>query len=105
MNKKKLFLKRVINLKIDSPINREKDLPLDFLKTEGKPDYLVIDHNLKIFFIIDAKNPEDDISKYNHLLYAYYAAFGINLIMITNGMEFRVAKKDATIIDQVQSKF
>ncbi len=81
------------------PINRDKELSIEHLKAEGKPDYLVIDDRGKIFFIIDAKHPEEDVSNYKNQLIAYCAAYEVNIIMVTNGIQFRIYNFAEIIID------
>lgn len=81
------------------PINRDKEIPIEYLKAEGKPDYLVIDDLREIYFIIDAKHPEEDISNYKNQLKAYCAAYGINIIMVTNGIQFRIYDFAEVVID------
>lgn len=81
------------------PINRDKEISIEYLRAEGKPDYLVIDDLGKVFFIIDAKSPEEDISDYKCQLNAYCAAYRTNIIMVTNGIQFRIYDFAEVIID------
>jgi len=63
------------------PINRDKEMQIEYLKAEGKPDYLVFDDLRKLCFIIDAKHPEEDISNYKNQFHAYCSAYEKNIIV------------------------
>lgn len=81
------------------PISRIKEIPIEYLKAEGKPDYLVIDDLRKLCFIIDAKHPEEDISNYKNQFHAYCSAYEKNIIMVTNGIQFRIYDFAEILID------
>jgi hypothetical protein len=93
----------------DIPQNRNRAVSSEKLPLSAKPDFVIaIDSEHKL--VCDSKAPNEDLNKYIEQLKAYCIGLGLNLLIVTNGTEFRVYDANRLVfqalnIGEVDQKF
>lgn len=73
------------------PVNRYKEVRSDKLPKNQRPDFIVcLENSQNPKFVVESKAPSEDLTKHEPQSRAYSIGVKVNIIVLTNGVEFRI---------------
>jgi len=75
----------------DAQVNRDKSRKSDKFPEKQKPDFVICIESLENpKFVVESKAPSEDLAKHEPQSRAYVIGVKVNIIVLTNGVEFRI---------------